>query len=71
MFAYRTAQQSITKYEPFELLYGRHAMLLIDIQMQRPMTTQNLPRTIEQYHQLITTQLQQRRQDAQQKIMKQ
>jgi hypothetical protein len=39
--------------------------------MQRPTTTQNLPRTIEQYHQLITTQLQQRRQDAQQNIMKQ
>ena len=71
LFAYRTAQQGTTKYEPFELLYGRHATLPIDLQMQRPTTTQNLPRTIEQYHQLITAQLQQRRQDAQQNIMKQ
>ena len=71
LFAYRTAQQGTTKQEPFELLYGRHAVLPIDLQVSRPITTQQLPQTIEQYHRLLTTQLQQRRRDAQQNILQQ
>ena len=33
LFAYRTAQQGTTKFEPFELLYGRKAVLPIDLQL--------------------------------------
>jgi hypothetical protein len=69
LFAYRTAQQGTTKFEPFELLYGRKAVLPIDLQLRRPSPIMNLSNAMEKHQQIISSQLQQRRLDAQQNIM--
>ena len=64
LFTYWTTQQGTTKFEPFELLYGRKAVLPIDLQLRRPSPITNLSNAMEKHQQIISSQLQQRRLDA-------
>jgi transposase InsO family protein len=67
LFAYRTLPQSTTKYEPFQLMYGRKAMFPIDIQKDT-IFEHSWEDSFNHHIEHITTTLQQQREQAQQNI---
>jgi hypothetical protein len=70
LFAYRTVQNHTTKYTPFKLLYGREAVLPIDLQGTNQETNKLTEETLQQHIEYITEDLQNIRLDARKNIGK-
>jgi hypothetical protein len=70
LFAYRTVQNSTTKYTPFKLLYGREAVLPIDLQGNEQDNNEVPEESLQQHIEYITEDLQKLRLDARDNIGK-
>ena len=70
LFAYRTVQNHTTKYTPFKLLYGREAVLPIDLQETNQETNKSTGEVLQQHIEYITENLQNIRLDARKNIEK-
>ena len=65
LFAYRTLSQSTTKYEPFQLMYGRRANLPVDLKFQESNAEMNWDLSIQHHVDHITNPIQNEREQAQ------
>jgi hypothetical protein len=70
LFAYRTVQNSTTKYTPFKLLYGREAVLPIDLQGNEQDDNKVPEESLQQHIGYITEDLQNLRLNARDNIEK-
>jgi hypothetical protein len=70
LFAYRTVQNSTTKYTPFKLLYGREAVLPIDLQGNEQDDNEVPEESLQQHIGYITEDLQNLRLNARDNIEK-
>jgi transposase InsO family protein len=70
LFAYRTIPQSTTKYEPFELLYGRKAITPLDLALSSTINAKEPPyeQQLQVHINFITNKLQQVQLKVQQNI---
>jgi transposase InsO family protein len=70
LFAYRTNQNSTTKYTPFKLLYGREAILPMDLQGSENQSNEAMDSQLQRHIKFITEDFQNIRTNAQQNITK-
>jgi transposase InsO family protein len=70
LFAYRTVQNSTTKYTPFKLLYGHEAVLPIDLQGNEQDDNEIPEESLQQHIGYITEDLQNLRLNARDNIEK-
>lgn len=71
LFAYRTVQNSTTKYTPFKLIYGREAVIPMDLQHQILTNKEKtMEKQLQQHIDFITNDLQNLHTNAQQNIGK-
>lgn len=69
LFAYRTREQSTTKYNPFFLMYGKRAQTPLSLKAKEGCTEEeNLELDIDQYVEKITTEMDKARIEAKQNI---
>jgi len=69
LFAYRTREQSTTKYNPFFLMYGKRAQTPLSLKAKEGCTEEeNLELDIDQYVEKITTEMDKARTEAKQNI---
>ena len=70
LFAYRTVQNHTTKYTPFKLLYGREAVLPMDLQGTNQEINKSTEESLQQHIKYITEDLQNIRINAKENIGK-